>query len=454
MNVWEIMTRQDENIFLTAKEKEHKKLNHFLCGEPMSDRWDPTLSLYVNEKKSNVEYSDALSFDASYFVLSERALKIFQDFAGDTIECLPFQCKQQGYLIVNPIEFVDCLDMERSEYKVYKGAPDKILSYTKLSFVRDDLAGKHLFRIKHMHESVMACSDEFKTALESAGMIGFQFKKLSDEIVSERAPEGSIRKERTKSPKKQETTDGYRMYNDRIVDFIRSPKKSTTDKDLEAFYELIDELENLAEKDKRYYNLLSTCYEQVGDFCSALRCFEQVYNRGDKKALKRHSYLSNTRRLVRIRPSKRCKKIPQFRYVANKELKDYFVPMQPGEKCCICGKENTEFYVGYAYENGKLIVFSEDRERFCSDCLATGRAAQKKNLIFNNELIKDLEDLTEEKRQTLLYCTPCVSHNFDTNEEIWQVCCGDFCCYMGSNAFSVKFKCLECGKTITWEKFT
>ncbi len=209
--------------------------------------------------------------------MSERALKIFQSFAGDTIECLPFQCKQKGYLIVNPIEFVDCLDMERSEYKVSKGAPDKILSYTKLSFVRDDLAGKHLFRIKHMHESVMACSDEFKAALESAGMIGFQFKKLSDEIVSERAPEGSIKKERTKAPKKQEAADAYKMYNDRFIDFIRSPKGLATDKDLEAFYELIDELEKLAIEDKKYYNLLSSCYEQVGDFCSALRCFEQAY---------------------------------------------------------------------------------------------------------------------------------------------------------------------------------
>ncbi len=156
--------------------------------------------------------------------------------------------------------------------------------------------------------------------------------------------------------------DVYKIYNSKVVDFIRSPKGLTTDKNLEAFYELIDELEKLAKE----------------------------------------------------------------------ELKDYFVPAQTGEKCCICGKENIDFYVGYAYEDGKLIVFSADRERFCSDCLVTGRATREKNIIFNNELIQDETDMSEEQRHTLLYCTPGVSHNFDTNEDIWPVCCEDYCCYMGN----------------------
>lgn len=454
MNIWQISTRRDENIILTAKEKEYKKLDCFLSGGSMADRWDPTLSLYVDEKRTNVAYSDALSFDAAYFVLSERALKTFQDFAKDTIECLTFQCKQEGYLIVNPLEFVDCLDMERSEYKVYKGAPDIIQFYTKLCFVKGDLEGKHLFRIKHMDEYLVACSDAFKEALESAGMIGFQFKKLSDELVDERAPKGNIKGENTNVAKKQETVEMYEVYNNKVIEFIRSPKGLATDKNLEAFYGLIDELEKIAKEDKKYYSLLSTCYENVGDFHNALRCFEQVYNNKDKKAMKRYSYLSNTRMLMRIRPSKRCKKLPQFKYVAKKELKDYFTPAKTGEKCAICGKENIDFYVGYAYEDGKLIVFSEDRERFCSNCLVTGRAAQEQNVIFNNDLIKDMPDMSEEQRRTLLYCTPGVSCNFDTDEDIWEVCCNDFCCYIGSDSYSVKFQCVECGKKISWKNYT
>ncbi len=454
MNVWQISTRRDENIILAAKEKEYKKLDGFLCGEAMADRWNPTLSLYIDEKRSKLANSDALSFDAAYFVLSKRALKIFQDYASDTIECLPFQCKQEGYIIANPLEYVDCLDMERSEYKVYKGAPDIIQFYTKLCFVKGDLEGKHLFRIKHMDEFLVACSDAFKEALECAGMIGFEFKKLSDEIVEERAPKGSINKENAKDSNKQENTDIYKIYNKKVVGFISSPKGLTTDKNLEAFYELIDELEGLAKEDKKYYILLSTCYENVGDFNNALRCFEQVYNSKDKKAMKRYSYLSNKRMLVRIRPSRRSKKIPQFKYVAKKELKDYFMPAQVDEKCCVCGKENIDFYVGHAYEDGKLIIYTEDRERFCGECLANGRAAHEKNIVFNNEFIGEIEDIAIEKRQTLKYCTPGVSHNFDTNEDIWPVCCDDFCCYMGRDDFSAKFQCVECGKKISWEHFT
>lgn len=452
MTIWQISTRRDENIVLTAKEKEYKKLDCFSCGEAMADRWNPTLSLYVDEKRSKLAYSDALGFDAAYFVLSERALKIFQDYASDTIECLPFQCKQEGYIIVNPLEYVDCLDMERSEYKVYKGAPDIIQFYTKLCFVKGELVGKHLFRIKHMDESLVACSDAFKEALESAGMIGFEFKKLSDEIVEERAPKGSIKKENVVA-KKLENTDTYKIYSKKIVEFITTSKGLATDKNLEAFYELIDELECMAKEDRRYYMLLSTCYENVGDFCNALRCFEQVYNNKDKKSMKRYNYLSNTRMLVRIRPSRRSKKLPAFKYIDKKVLKDYFVPAKTGETCFICGKENITFYTGFAFEEGRRIVFSEDKERFCSDCLISGKAAQEKNIVFNNEFLRYFEDIAEENRNMLIYCTPGISHNFDTNEEVWPVCCADFCCYIGSNSFSARFQCVKCGKKITWEHF-
>ncbi len=42
------------------------------------------------------------------------------------------------------------------------------------------------------------------------------------------------------------TEDVYKIYNNKVVDFVRSPKGLATDKNLEAFYELIDELEKLA----------------------------------------------------------------------------------------------------------------------------------------------------------------------------------------------------------------
>lgn len=219
----------------------------------------------------------------------------------------------------------------------------------------------------------MACSDEFKEAVEKAGLTGFVFDKLSDEIVETRAPKGSIKKEKV-----------------------------------------------ICQKNEEPYQI----------------------------------YLSNTRELVRIRPSKRSKKIPSFCYVDKKVLKDYFVQAEPDEKCCICGKEDVIFYAGYAYENGKCIVFSADQERFCSDCLVTGRAAKERNIVFNSGLIEGFSDMQEEKKQTLLYSTPGVRYNFDTNEELWPVCCDDFCCYMGKSRYSSKFQCMKCGNKIVWEDFT
>jgi len=104
-----------------------------------------------------------------------------------------------------------------------------------------------------------------------------------------------------------------------------------------------------------------------------------------------------------------------------------------------------DFYAGYVFEGGKRIVYSQDRERFCCECLVSGRAAKEKQIIFNNELLH---------KDTLLYSTPGVSHNFETNEDIWPLCCDDFCCYMGRGEYSCEFQCVECGKKITWEDFT
>ena len=86
--------------------------------------------------------------------------------------------------------------------------------------------------------------------------------------------------------------------------------------------------------------------------------------------------------------------------------------------------------------------------------MVTGRAAREKNIIFNNALIEGMPNMSEEQRHTLLHCTPGVSYNFDANEEIWAVCCNDFCSYVGSDSFGVKFQCMECGKKIGWKNFT
>jgi len=183
MNIWRIDTRQDENVFLESDEKEWEKIEKFASGDSMASEWDATLDLRRNKKKTNIEYSDALFYAASYFVLSERATNLFMQYASDAIECLDFKCSEGNYVIVNPIEFVDCVDMEKSQYKVFKGNKEKIQFYKKLCFRKDPLSGKHLFRICHMHESIMACSDEFKTAIEEAQLIGFKFELLSDEII-------------------------------------------------------------------------------------------------------------------------------------------------------------------------------------------------------------------------------------------------------------------------------
>ena len=81
-----------------------------------------------------------------------------------------------------------------------------------------------------MDRYLVACSDEFKEAVEKAGVTGFVFDKLSDEIVEKRAPKGSIKKEKVICQKNEEP---YQIYQKKVIEFIT--KEMSTDKKLEEF---------------------------------------------------------------------------------------------------------------------------------------------------------------------------------------------------------------------------
>lgn len=464
MNVWRIDTSRENNVYITCeKKKERQKLDPISFeGQRVSDKWDSTVKINLAKEYTQADDSDALMFWASIFVLSEKALNIFKEFAGDVIECLDFECNVGNYVIVNPVDVVDCLDMEKSEYRVCKGAPELIYTYKKLCFRKDALKGKKLFRIHHLHESIMACSDEFKEAIEQAQLKGITFELLSDEIVESDKEESQTKEEKSNLPQiltkeqnvEEATVKDYKYYNNKMLEFIHNGKRLSNDATLESFYEFIDVLIELAKEDARYYKLLTTCYEQVGDFYKAQTCFEKIYNPKDKKALKKYHQLANYRWIVKIRPSERCKNLPHFRYVTASELKNYFVQARQGEKCCVCGKEDMPLYAGYAYEEESRIIFSEDTERFCCECLKSGRAAEEKNIVFNNYLIKGTNGFDEDKKDRILKRTPACSQDFDLNEDVWPDCCGDFCCYYGSDMWESRFKCTKCGKEVVWETFT
>lgn len=83
-----------------------------------------------------------------------------------------------------------------------------------------------------------------------------------------------------------------------------------------------------------------------------------------------------------------------------------------------------------------------------------GTAAKKLHIAFNEPMLQKCGNIDEDKREELLYKTPSCSKEFDFNENIWPMCCSDFCCYTKRENYAFHFKCLHCGKKIVWEDFT
>lgn len=252
----------------------------------------------------------------------------------------------------------------------------------------------------------------------------------------------------------------YERYHKEMLEFINGGiSYSKDDREIESFYEFIDKLEELAQSEPKYYELIADCYWEMKDVKKAKIAFEKVYNPKNKKHLKKlYSYDTIILQPI-IRPSKRAKNLPEFRY-ADKEVISNLFEKADNENCMICGKKNPVQYNGMAYKNLKdsneEIYYAYEKERFCVECLSNGMASKKFHITFNDPALQVwYVKIEEDKREELLYRTPSCSKEFyPINEDIWPTHCNDFCRYIKHDDNRFYFKCLHCGKIIVWKEFT
>ena len=245
----------------------------------------------------------------------------------------------------------------------------------------------------------------------------------------------------------------YKDYKNKLITYLNSGIRYPEDLDddtIEGFFEFIDELEIKAESDQRYYELISDAYAAMRDYKKAYEAFYRFHNPKNPKHLKKlHSYEGLKRQPI-IRPSKRVKALPVFPYADKEVLYNMFISNQD-YGCCICGNEETALYTGIAYknENKEAIYFNDEKEKFCAECLKSGKAAEQFQIRFNSPLIHMLTAIDEEKRDLITKNTPTCSTDFEQfHEDIWVTCCGDFCCYKKKESGVFHFQCSHCGKEI------
>jgi hypothetical protein len=184
MKIWKIYTRKDKNTYLTMEEEEFEKLNPLdYYNETIADEWDSSLETYIDKERTNTDVlNDAILFSTGLLTLNDRTLKIFTDLAGDEIEYLKFKILDidENYTMIHVTDIVDCVDFENSICKIYRGNYTLVQSYKKIALKPGSLEGKTLFRINNFHFIEIWCTDDFKNALENAGVTGLGFEFIAE----------------------------------------------------------------------------------------------------------------------------------------------------------------------------------------------------------------------------------------------------------------------------------
>lgn len=174
MNYWRIYALKENTYEISAKEEEFEKLFPYIFeGESVIDKWDSSLELYF--KKGSIHDSDVFLFDEDYFIINSKAKKIFDMKTNGELEYLNFNCESGDLIIAYPIKTIDCIDMEKSKYRVYKGDKSRIQKFEKLYLDKAKIGESNLFRMKHIELGYIFCSDVLKNELEEKQIKGLGF---------------------------------------------------------------------------------------------------------------------------------------------------------------------------------------------------------------------------------------------------------------------------------------
>lgn len=91
---------------------------------------------------------------------------------------MPLKNSEKEFYLINIIRVIDCIDYEKSVVKLFSDGT--IMCFKKYAFIESKVSGLDLFKIKDEPVRMPFVSDEFKNAVDAAGLEGFKFKLVWD----------------------------------------------------------------------------------------------------------------------------------------------------------------------------------------------------------------------------------------------------------------------------------
>lgn len=166
----------NSNEFHTFKTVQHTHVDWLLQfkGKPLAASWQP-LATALSFAESLGDFSH---FAAHVPVVNQHALTMLAPLIGDAVEALPLAPNSDlgdNYFLLNVINVIDCLDLQRAQLEKARGIITNIRHY---AFLESSLLGSHIFRIKGYEIGGVFVSEKFKTLVEENHLTGLMWHPL------------------------------------------------------------------------------------------------------------------------------------------------------------------------------------------------------------------------------------------------------------------------------------
>ena len=173
MDYWILKYLSDEFNCVEFDLEKILPISNLFDGRVLSSTWEPQpiKFLYRSRKKGDCPSLHSIPF------FSSKAVKVLSEIMGENVEYLPVTGEASKFTIVNVIKLIDALDMEKSDLIYF---PDgKIMSKRKIVLRSEKIScTDNIFKLIEFPRTSVIVSDNFKDAVEKAGLKGFAFEKV------------------------------------------------------------------------------------------------------------------------------------------------------------------------------------------------------------------------------------------------------------------------------------
>ncbi len=145
-------------------------------GEGISCRdWFPMESEVQIYSEKGIKLTDAIPNYSNKLIISKKLRDIFEEKSGAHFEFFPIKVKDKKgrvvdkeYFIANLLDTVDCVDMEKSEYRICSIIKDQVDRFSLLVFDENRIdSSKNIFRLKDQTKLIVITSNFLKVLVDN-----------------------------------------------------------------------------------------------------------------------------------------------------------------------------------------------------------------------------------------------------------------------------------------------